>query len=117
MNEENRAGCKLDIFELGTVLECGIANSLEVFVADDALEGGAFGERQLSNDFELIGQSDTHEGGAELECAPADSLDLFVADDAFEGGAMGENPRFDDFELIGEGDIREGVAVLECSQS
>ena len=54
-------------FEGGTVLECVMANSVEVFVADDALEGGAAGQRHLFNDFELIGESDTREGAAKLE--------------------------------------------------
>jgi len=39
--EGNRAGCKLDIFELGAECECSPADTFEVFVADDALEGGA----------------------------------------------------------------------------
>jgi len=43
--EGNQAGCKLEIFELGAALECTTANSFEVFVADDAFEGGAFDER------------------------------------------------------------------------
>ena len=60
--------------ELGALLECEIANSLEVFVADDAFEGGAMGERQVFDDFELIGESDTFEGGTELECVLADSF-------------------------------------------
>ena len=69
MNTEgNRAGCKLDIFELGAALECAISDSLEVFVADDAFEGGAFIERPFFDDCELIGESDTREGGAILGC-------------------------------------------------
>jgi len=52
-------------------LECAIANSLEVFVADDALEGGAVGKRRLTDDFELIGESDAREGVALLECSPS----------------------------------------------
>ena len=66
--EGNRAGCKLDIFKLGTEHECAIANSLEFLVADDALEGGAIGEYLRFDDFELIGESDTREGEAILEC-------------------------------------------------
>ena len=65
--EGNRAGCKLDIFELGTELECAMANSLEVFVADDAFEGVAYSERQLFNDFEVFGEGDTREGEAFIE--------------------------------------------------
>jgi len=45
-----------------------IVNSLEVFVADDAFEGGAAAKRNLFDDFELIGESDTREGAALLEC-------------------------------------------------
>ena len=55
--EGNRTGCKLDIFELGAELECVFANSLEVFVADDALEGGAVAKCQLFDYLELIGES------------------------------------------------------------
>ena len=66
--EGNRFGCKLDIFELGALLECALANSLEVFVADDALGGGAFVECQPFDDFEFIGESDTREGDSSLEC-------------------------------------------------
>jgi len=43
-------------------------DSLEMFVADDALEGGAPAVRPLFDDFELIGESDTLEGVATLEC-------------------------------------------------
>jgi len=39
-----------------------------VFVADDALEGGATVERHLFNDFELFGEFDTPEGVAVAEC-------------------------------------------------
>jgi len=112
--EGSRAGCKLDIFELGAVLECGIANSLEVFVEDDALEGGARGERQLFDDFEVIGEGGALECGTALECGNADSPEVFVADDAFEGLTIGERQAFDDGKLIGESDTREGKALLEC---
>ena len=50
-------------------MECPFANSLEFVVEYDAFEGGAFGERQVFNDFELIRESDTREGGAMLECS------------------------------------------------
>ena len=53
-----------DALEGGAVLGCAIADSLEVFVADDTLEGKAMGENLLFDDFELIGESDTREGGA-----------------------------------------------------
>jgi len=112
--EGNRFGCKLDIFELGAELECAFADGLEVFVADDAFEGGAFGENQLFNDCELIGESDALEGGATCERCFAYSFEFFVANDAFEGGAIGKNHTFDDFELIRESDTREGVASMEC---
>jgi len=95
-------------------LECAIADRLEVFVADDALEGGASDERQLFNDFEFIGQGDTRELGALLESPPADSLEAFVADDALEGGAVVESQILDDCELIWESDTREGVAKIKC---
>ena len=98
-------------------MEYGFANNLEFFAADDAFEGGAFGERQFFDDFELIGESDTSEGDASLKCTLADSFEAFVADDAFEGGAFGECHLFDDFELIGESDTLEGAAVLECCHS
>ena len=65
--EGNRVGCKLDVFELGALLERAIADSLEVFVADDAFEGSAVGERQLFDDCELIGEGDTREGRAPSE--------------------------------------------------
>ena len=58
-----------DALEGGTVLECSHAISLEVFVADDALEGVTLGERQLFDDFELTGESDIREGVAVLECS------------------------------------------------
>jgi len=49
-------------------LECGTANFLEVFVADDAaFEGVAEGERQLLDDFEIVGEGDTREGAASSE--------------------------------------------------
>ena len=49
-------------------MECVLADSVEVFVEDDALEGGAFDEYQIFDDFELFGESDIHEGEAILEC-------------------------------------------------
>ena len=66
-SEGNRAGCKLDIFELGTELKRANTDSLEVFVEDDAFEGGAISEHHLFHDFELIGESDTREGEAFIE--------------------------------------------------
>jgi len=54
--EGNRAGCKLDIFELGAASECGLTNTFEVFVADDAFEGSTFYEHPIIDDFELIGE-------------------------------------------------------------
>ena len=45
------------------------ADSLEMFVADDALQGGAFDEHHLSDDIEVIGEGDTHEGGALIKCS------------------------------------------------
>jgi len=98
-------------------LERGIANSFEVFVADDGLEGGAFEERTSFDDLEFIGESGALESETVLECVIADSFEVFVADDPLEGGAMGENPRFNDFELIGESDTREGIATTECIHS
>jgi len=59
--EGNRAGCKLDIFDGGAELECAIADSFEVFVADDALEGDAAVECSSFDDFKFIGESDTRE--------------------------------------------------------
>jgi len=38
ITEGNRAGCKLDIFELGEILERAMGDSVEFFVADDAFE-------------------------------------------------------------------------------
>jgi len=95
-------------------LECAMADSLEIFVEDDALEGGAFEESRLYDIFEDLGESDTLEGVATRECVFANSLEVFVEDDALEGGAFVERPRFDVFEHIGESDTREGGAVLEC---
>ena len=40
------------------------ADSFELFVADDALEGRAFVEPSSIDDFELFGESDTREGVA-----------------------------------------------------
>ena len=50
-------------------MEHVVANSLKVFVADDALEGGACLERRHLDDFEIIGESDTRERGATCECS------------------------------------------------
>ena len=80
-------------------------------------EVGAFEERPLFDDFELIGEKDTREGETALERVLANGLEGFVADDAFEGGAIAENPLLDDCELIGESDTREGEACLECPPS
>ena len=98
-------------------MERGIANSFEVFVADDGLEGGAFEERTSFDDLEFIGESGALESETVLECVIADSFEVFVADDPLEGGAGVERQLFDDFELIGENDTREGGAFLECSLS
>ena len=49
------------------MLECFLTNSFEVFVEDDAFEGGAIGERHHFDDFELIRESDTREGKAACE--------------------------------------------------
>ena len=98
-------------------MKCASANSFEVFVADNALEGGAGVKRRHFDDLELIGESGIREGGTMLECVSANSFEVFVEDNAFEGGAFGECYPFDDVELIGESDTREGVAFLECSCS
>ena len=50
------------------MLDRALADSFEVFFADDELEGGAAAERHLFDYFELIGESDALESGAELEC-------------------------------------------------
>ena len=42
---------------------------LRFFVADDAFEGGALGERQPVDDHELIGEGYALEGEAILECS------------------------------------------------
>jgi len=99
------------------VVECGLGDSLEVFVADDSLEEGAMGERRVFDGFELIGEGDTCECGALVECAIADSFEVFIEDDAFECGAIAERMLFDDFEIIGESDTREGGAPIECMRS
>ena len=49
ISKGNRFARKLDIFQLGALLECATANSLELFVADDTFEGGAGGERPPSS--------------------------------------------------------------------
>jgi len=69
--------------------------SLEVFVADDALEGEAFDERHLFDAFELIGEGNTFEGVIIMKCVFADSFEAFVEDDALEGGAFNKRHRFD----------------------
>ena len=66
--EGNRAGSKLEIFELGAALEYALTNSFEVFVTDAALEGGAIDERPILDDLELIGESDIRESVAVCEC-------------------------------------------------
>jgi len=63
----DRFGCKLDIFELRAAVECAHVESLEVFVEDDALEGGTMAESRLADDFEIIGESDTREGVAPIK--------------------------------------------------
>ena len=98
-------------------MECSLANSLEVFVADDAFEGGAVAEGQIFDDCEIIREGDALEDGTYLKCPIANSFEFFVPDDAFEEGAFGEHRLFDDFELIRESDTREGGAMLECSRS
>ena len=98
-------------------MECATADSLEVFVADDAFEGEAIDKRHLFDDFELIGEGYNLEGRTLLECCRSDSFEVFVADDALECGAMGERQLFDDFELVGKCDTREGVAPIESCQS
>jgi len=81
------------------------------------LEGGAFGERALLDDCEIIGEGNALEGVTVLEGAFADSLEAFVTDDELETEAVSERPRFDDSELIRESDARESGAILECSHS
>ena len=49
-------------------MECLLANSFEVLVADDAFEGGAMGENPIFDDFEHLRENDTREGVAFLEC-------------------------------------------------
>jgi len=68
LTKGNRAGCKLDIFELEADMERAATDSLDVFVKDDALEFCAPAERTLFDDFELIWKGDAREGGAILEC-------------------------------------------------
>ena len=81
-------------------MECAIADSLEVFVADDTFKGRAIDERHLFDDFEIIREGHAREGGAALECALADRLEVFVPDDALEGDAFDERHLFDGVELI-----------------
>ena len=76
--------------EGGTESARALANSFEVFVVDDALEGSAFAERILFDGCKPIGESNTREGGALLESSRADSFEVFVADDTFEGVAAAE---------------------------
>ena len=44
-----------------------LSDNFEVFVADDAFEGGAGVKCPHFDDFELIGESDTLKGGTVLE--------------------------------------------------
>ena len=107
----------MKIIELGAVHECATADSFEVFVADDVLEGGAFeggASGEVCDGYKVIGEIDAFEGGALLECAHPNSFEVFVADEAFEGKAFVESHLSDDFEHIGESDTREGVAASEC---
>ena len=88
-------------FELGAQLEYVTANGFEFFVADDAFEGGAPGERHLVDDCEHIGEGDAFEGIAIMECASANSFEFFIEVDALEGSAFEERSFFNDFEVIG----------------
>ena len=60
-----------DALEDVASFECTPPNSLEVFVEEDAFEGGEFDERLVFDDFELVGESDTREGVASLKCCPS----------------------------------------------
>jgi len=60
LTEGNRAGWKLDIFGLGALLEYTAADSLEVFVEDDELEGGAFVERPLAKNRNIAVLTEYH---------------------------------------------------------
>jgi len=95
--ERDRLGCKLDIVELGTILECALADSLEFFVADDAFKGGAVDECTHFDNFEIIGEGYTLEGVTVLECSLTDIFEVFVADDMIEGGAMAKRHLFNGF--------------------
>ena len=75
-------------------MECGLANSLEVFVADDVLEGGAAGERHLFDDFELIGESDTREA-ARVKTFAVNLAEVFVEDYFLERRAFEETAPFE----------------------
>ena len=48
-------------------MECPTADSVEVFVEEDAFEGRAIAECRIFDDFELIRKSDTREGVALFE--------------------------------------------------
>jgi len=54
--EVHRFRCKLDIFELGKVFKYASADRLEVFVEDDAFEGGASVEHNSSMTVSLSGR-------------------------------------------------------------
>ena len=69
---------KLDICELGAECECAIADGLEVFVADDALEGGAFGKRTLTDASELIGEGYALEDGATTHAGVSETGHVIV---------------------------------------
>ena len=76
-------------------MECAIADNFEVFVADDAFEGSAIGERSRTDVFEFIGESDALEGGAVLECPPSKirNVAMFTEYHTHEMGTVRERKR------------------------
>ena len=85
INEGNRAGRKLDIFELAAAKKHALGDSLEVFVEDDALEGFAITERHILDRFEHLGEGNALYRTV-VERALADSFDVVAKNDTLARG-------------------------------
>ena len=113
---------RLEIFELDTALELADADILKVLAADDALEGGAVGERALLDNFELVGESDALEGGAVFAHVVAHYGPIAAAsvdDDGREARALTKGDLTDCGELVFDDDagdfgiLAEGLRFIE----
>ena len=118
ITEGNRAGCKLDIFELRAQLKSRTANRFKVFAADDAFEGFAIEESNIFDDFELIGESDTREGAAIAKCFHSyiHNIAVFTEYHTHEMSTASKRKLWNAFKIVtaGEVDTKEGEAPAEC---